>query len=118
MDCRKRKRNSASALAFEARLERNLCSLYEELISGAYVPGRSICFVVTRPKTEARECVASMLEWQREQGRTSIGIGQAALAGVMELVRAANFGVQNAPNVKTTDDILRLYLSKTEFEPA
>jgi len=48
--CRRTKRNSSSAQAFEARLERNLCALHEELASGAYRPGRSICFVVTRPK--------------------------------------------------------------------
>ncbi|SDX15037.1 Reverse transcriptase (RNA-dependent DNA polymerase) [Variovorax sp. YR634] len=50
LDCRKSKRNTASALAFESQLERNLCALYEELTSGAWRPGRSICFVITRPK--------------------------------------------------------------------
>jgi RNA-directed DNA polymerase len=50
LDCRKGKRNSASALAFEADLERNLCDLYDELIEGRYKPGRSICFVNLRPK--------------------------------------------------------------------
>jgi retron-type reverse transcriptase len=50
LDCRRTKRNSASAQAFEAHLERNLCALHDELISGHYRPGRSICFVVTRPK--------------------------------------------------------------------
>jgi RNA-directed DNA polymerase len=50
MDCRKNKRNTASALAFEAHLEANLCALFEELAAGAYRPGRSICFVITRPK--------------------------------------------------------------------
>lgn len=49
-DCRRTKRNSASALAFEARLERNLRRLFDELVSGQYQPGRSICFVITRPK--------------------------------------------------------------------
>jgi len=50
LDCRRTKRNSASALAFEAQLEHNLLQLHEELASGAYVPGRSICFVITHPK--------------------------------------------------------------------
>jgi len=50
MDCRRNKRNSTSALLFEQRIERNLIDLHEELISGTYQPGRSICFVVTRPK--------------------------------------------------------------------
>ena len=49
-DCRRAKRNSASALAFEANLERNLSQLHSDLIAGTYRPGRSICFVVTRPK--------------------------------------------------------------------
>lgn len=56
-DCRRSKRNSASALAFEADLERNLTQLYDELLADTYRPGRSICFVVTRPK--AREVWAA-----------------------------------------------------------
>ena len=50
LDCRRAKRNTASALAFEARLESNLVELYDELLSGRYQPDRSICFVITRPK--------------------------------------------------------------------
>ncbi|TDR82154.1 retron-type reverse transcriptase [Paludibacterium purpuratum] len=49
-DCRKSKRNSRSALAFEIELERNLIELYDELMEGRYQPGNSICFVITRPK--------------------------------------------------------------------
>lgn len=49
-DCRRTKRNTASALAFEINLEHNLTELYEELIAGSYRPGRSICFVITHPK--------------------------------------------------------------------
>lgn len=49
-DCRKHKRNTNSALAFEIHLERNLGALFDELVSGTYRPGRSICFVVTHPK--------------------------------------------------------------------
>ena len=50
LDCRQHKRSSSSCQAFEAHLERNLCDLHDELTSGAYRPGRSICFVITRPK--------------------------------------------------------------------
>ena len=50
LDCRATKRNTASALAFEERLETNLVELHEELCSGQYRPGRSICFVNLRPK--------------------------------------------------------------------
>lgn len=50
VDCRRNKRNSASALTFELHLERGLCDLYGQLLAGTYRPGRSICFVITRPK--------------------------------------------------------------------
>ena len=50
LDCRQHKRNSSSCQAFEAHLERNLCDIHGELTSGTYRPGRSICFVITRPK--------------------------------------------------------------------
>lgn len=50
LDCRRHKRQTASAQAFEAHVERNLCQLRAELLARAYTPGRSICFVVTHPK--------------------------------------------------------------------
>ena len=56
-DCRRSKRNSDSALTFEMNLEQNLIQLHDDLIAGTYQPGRSICFVVTRPK--AREVWAA-----------------------------------------------------------
>ncbi|NLT87434.1 MAG: RNA-directed DNA polymerase [Pseudomonas lactis] len=56
-DCRRNKRNSASARQFERDMEINLLELYDDLIAGTYRPGRSICFVVTRPK--AREVWAA-----------------------------------------------------------
>lgn len=49
-DCRKHKRNTASALLFEQNLEQNLHDLHQELITGSYQPGKSICFVITKPK--------------------------------------------------------------------
>lgn len=56
-DCRRNKRNSASARLFEKNMEINLLELHDDLIAGTYRPGRSICFVVTRPK--AREVWAA-----------------------------------------------------------
>ncbi|HDR8985157.1 TPA: RNA-directed DNA polymerase [Burkholderia vietnamiensis] len=50
LDCRRTKRNTPAALAFEVDLEHNLRRLYDELADGTYHPGRSICFVITRPK--------------------------------------------------------------------
>jgi RNA-directed DNA polymerase len=49
-DCRRSKRYKKTALAFELNLERNLRQLYDELKSGSYKPGSSICFIITRPK--------------------------------------------------------------------
>jgi len=50
LDCRQHKRNTASALAFEQNQERNLMQLHDELKDGSYKPGKSICFIITRPK--------------------------------------------------------------------
>lgn len=50
LDCRRTKRNKPSALAFELNLEANLCQLADALRSGTYRPGKSICFIITRPK--------------------------------------------------------------------
>ncbi len=47
--CRKTKRGTENALKFEISLERKLMKLLDELKTKAYVPGRSICFVVENP---------------------------------------------------------------------
>jgi len=49
-DCRRTKRNSASALAFEQHQERELYKLHHELLAGSWCPGQAYCFVVTAPK--------------------------------------------------------------------
>ena len=48
--CRRHKRNTINALRFEADQERNLLALREALVERSYRPGRSVCFVTTRPK--------------------------------------------------------------------
>ncbi|HBH36947.1 MAG TPA: reverse transcriptase [Curvibacter sp.] len=50
LECRRTKRTSASAQAFEAMAEHNLYQLFEELASDAWQPGPSVCFVITHPK--------------------------------------------------------------------
>ena len=78
-DCRQSKRNSASALRFEQHIERNLCALRDELMTGSYRPGRSICFVITRPKTrevwaaEFRDRVVHHLLYNRIAARFIAG---------------------------------------------
>ena len=69
---------------------------------------------------EARECCIGMMEWARSHDRTVVGLGQAALAGVMELIRAVNIGVSRLRESSMSDatdfDIMRLFLTETTFE--
>ena len=48
--CRRNKRNTLSALEFEARQEKNLVALREALVTRTYVPARSVCFLAPGPK--------------------------------------------------------------------
>lgn len=65
---------------------------------------------------EARDCVAAMLMWAKDRDRSVVGLGQAGLAAVMELIRTANHRVENATNDVTSDEMMRLVLSRTKFE--
>lgn len=48
--CRRTKRTTANALAFEVNAEANLLALQQELRTHTYRPGRSICFITDGPK--------------------------------------------------------------------
>lgn len=48
-DCRKNKRRTINALAFEVDYERQLIDLCNDINSGLYQPGRSIAFMVDKP---------------------------------------------------------------------
>ncbi len=50
LDCRKRKSNSLYCLQFNERLEENLLDLEKQLQACTYRPGRSIAFIVQKPK--------------------------------------------------------------------
>lgn len=62
---------------------------------------------------EARECCTAMLAWMTDHDRKAAGLGQAVLAGAMELCRAANFGRTYANSEGTDVDVLRRYLCET-----
>ncbi|MFH1462681.1 MAG: RNA-directed DNA polymerase [bacterium] len=49
LDCRRTKRKTINALKFEWNLERNLFQLQKELKDRKYKPGRSVCFVISKP---------------------------------------------------------------------
>ena len=48
-DCRKNKRNTASAIKFELDYESNLIQLHEEIMNRTYRVGKSIAFIVDYP---------------------------------------------------------------------
>ena len=48
-DCRKNKRRTASATVYEMDYETLLIGLRDRINARTYAPGKSICFVVTRP---------------------------------------------------------------------
>ena len=48
-ECRKNKRRTINALAFEVDFEQNLVDLWREINQHKYYPGRSIAFIVTKP---------------------------------------------------------------------
>lgn len=59
-DCRKNKRKTASALVYEMDYESRLIVLRDRINARTYQPGKSICFVVTRPRY--REVFAASFE--------------------------------------------------------
>ena len=48
-ECRRNKRNSSSALAFERTFERELFALADRLFDGSWRPGPSVAFIVEQP---------------------------------------------------------------------
>ena len=59
-DCRRSKRGTASAIVYEMNYESNLIALRDRINTRTYQPGKSICFVVTRPRY--REVFAASFE--------------------------------------------------------
>lgn len=59
-DCRHSKRRTASAVVYEMDYESRLIDLRDRINNRTYQPGKSICFVVTRPRY--REVFAASLK--------------------------------------------------------
>ena len=59
-DCRRNKRHTASAIVYEMDYESKLIALRDRVNARTYQPGKSICFVVTRPRY--REVFAASFE--------------------------------------------------------
>lgn len=75
---------------------------------------------------EARESALAMVEWAHQRGRKPVGLGQAALAGSMELVRVANQALAQEraatggtlKNDATPLELFRRFLAETNFDTA
>lgn len=59
-DCRRNKRRTASAVVYEMDYESRLIALRDRINTRTYAPGKSICFVVSRPRY--REVFAASFE--------------------------------------------------------
>lgn len=59
-DCRRKKRRTASAVTYELDYESKLIALKNRINNRTYLPGKSICFVVPRPRY--REVFAAAFE--------------------------------------------------------
>lgn len=67
---------------------------------------------------EARLCAVNMIEWQHNHGKQTVGVGIAAMAGMLELTRAANYAAKDARNSPCTIDQIRAFFTATEVEKA
>lgn len=65
---------------------------------------------------EAQQCCAEMIAWAATHGRQTVGVGQGVLAGVLELIRTANYAVKTAENVPTGEDLMRMVLCHTPVQ--
>lgn len=69
---------------------------------------------------EARKCCLDMMVWAKAHDRKVVGLGQAALAGMMELIRSLNAAskcLDDKPcNDETSLDMMRRFLAVTSFE--
>lgn len=65
---------------------------------------------------EARECVVNMVVWQTLKGKRAAGIAQSVLAGVFELMRAANVAVKDAVNSPSDLVAVRGFLCESKIE--
>lgn len=67
---------------------------------------------------EACQLVGDMMMWAAAHGRKSAGVGQAVLAGVVEMIRAVNHSVKgDAKKGPTTIADFRRFLCATQVEP-
>lgn len=70
-------------------------------------------------RAEAHQLIDQMFDWQIAHGIKTEGVGVAVLAGVMDLVRMANAGIEivkKNKNDPTTDEVMRMLFARTTFD--
>jgi hypothetical protein len=69
---------------------------------------------------EAKKCVVDMMLYAHRRGRKCVGLGQAMLVGIMDMIRMVNTSIKELdekhPNEPTGYDTLRKILMHTEVE--
>lgn len=66
--------------------------------------------------TEAQECAVAMIQWLAAHDKKAVGVGQSVLAGVLELIRAANFNAPAALNSASDGDAIRAFFTTTNLD--
>ena len=67
---------------------------------------------------EARDCVQQMIEYATSKNRKVVGVGVAVLAGVTELIRAANSAARVPREGLAAAEVVRRFLCAAETRPA
>jgi len=65
---------------------------------------------------EARDCIAAMIQYQIKNGNKGVGLAEAGLVAMMELIRAANHAATIKPEPEKQNDRFRLFLAQSRIE--
>lgn len=65
---------------------------------------------------EAVQCAKAMIDYQQANGRPTAGLSFPTIAGLLELIRAANHNSQLSAGAGTSEEFIRLVLSRTKVE--
>lgn len=65
---------------------------------------------------EARTCAQAMIDYQKANERPTAGLSMPAIAGMLELIRAANHSAKDSSGAGTSEEFIRLLLSHTKFQ--
>ncbi len=109
LDCRKNKRNTKDALAFETNQEENIVQLVDDLNNRCYQPTTSVCFYIKLPKP--REVFAADF-----RDRVVHHLIYNALSPIWEKIFIyASFASRPGKGTHLATDVLQKYLRQITF---